>query len=62
MTRFLTLFTVLAIFRCSPAIQQVTSQQPDNKPESISEKTKSMRKYEWFITYYYDSKEDKVYL
>lgn len=62
MTRFLTLFIVLSSFNCSPAIQQVTSQQPDNKPESISEKTKSMRKYEGFITYYYDSKEDKVYL
>ena len=62
MTRFLTLFTVLAIFSCSPATQQVASQQPDNKPEGISEKTKGMKKYEGFITYYYDGKEDKVYL
>jgi len=62
MTRFLTLFTVLAIFSCSPATQQVVSQQPNNKPAGISEKTKGMQKYEGLITYYYDNKEDKVYL
>ena len=40
----------------------VLAQKSESKTSTISSKTDKMKKYEGYITYYYDSNEDKIFL
>jgi hypothetical protein len=57
-----TVFGLLLIMGCFISAQSVIAQKSKGETSAIMEKVKDMKKYEGFFTFYYDAKEDKVFL